>query len=363
MAFRRIPTLIALMSLATLAACGSGPTESPATSSPASAAREYPLDRPLPVTAENFTRAETDAQFGRIVAAGGFGKFHTTRTLTPLDRQAVVRMNRDTLYMAAVFDLDAGPVTITLPDSGTRYLASQVIDEDHYTMDLQHEAGDYTYDRARIGTRYMLVSIRIFVDPNSPDDVAKVHALQDQVKSSQPGGPGKFEIPQWDAPSMARVREALITLAGTLPDLNRSFGRPGEVDEVRHLVNTAAAWGGLPEQEATYFSVTPQHNDGATPYRLTLKDVPADGFWSVSVYGPNGYFVANPQNSYTVNSTTAVKSPDGSVEVNLGGCTATPAPVNCIPTPPHWNYYVRLYQPHQSVVSGAWKPPEAVPAG
>jgi hypothetical protein len=45
----------------------------------------------------------------------------------------VIRMNRDTLYSLSVFDLDAGPVTVTLPNSGQRFMSMQVIDEDHYT--------------------------------------------------------------------------------------------------------------------------------------------------------------------------------------------------------------------------------------
>jgi len=43
----------------------------------------------------------------------GFGKFEHHRELSPIDAQTIIRMNRDTLYSAAVFDLDAGPVTIT----------------------------------------------------------------------------------------------------------------------------------------------------------------------------------------------------------------------------------------------------------
>jgi hypothetical protein len=41
-----------------------------------------------------------------------------------------VRLNRDTLYSEAVFDLDAGPVEITLADPGERFLSMMVIDED-----------------------------------------------------------------------------------------------------------------------------------------------------------------------------------------------------------------------------------------
>ena len=50
-------------------------------------------------------------------------------------------MNRDTLYSAAVFDLDAGPVTITLPDAGKRFMSMQVIDEDHYVPAVVYGAG------------------------------------------------------------------------------------------------------------------------------------------------------------------------------------------------------------------------------
>ena len=70
------------------------------------------------VTPDNFLRAETDLYFGSAVKDGGFAKFFHHRAPTPIDQQSVIRMNRDTLYSAAVFDLNAGPVTITLPAAG-----------------------------------------------------------------------------------------------------------------------------------------------------------------------------------------------------------------------------------------------------
>jgi hypothetical protein len=36
--------------------------------------------------------------------------------------------------------------------------------------------------------------------------------------------------------------------------------------------------GGLPEKDGLYLPVTPDRNDGATVYKLTVKDVPVDGF-------------------------------------------------------------------------------------
>ena len=72
----------------------------------------------IPVTVDNFIRAESDLYFSVVaLKEGGLGKFEHHRDLSPVDAQTVIRMNRDTLYSAAVFDLDAGPVTITLPDA------------------------------------------------------------------------------------------------------------------------------------------------------------------------------------------------------------------------------------------------------
>src|SRR3984885_5757952 len=95
-------------------------------------------DKPILVTPDNFVRAESDLYFSGVVKDGGFGKFMHRREPTPIAKQTVIRMNRDTLYSAAVFDLDAGPVTITLPNAGKRFLSMQVIDEDEYTPEVHY---------------------------------------------------------------------------------------------------------------------------------------------------------------------------------------------------------------------------------
>src|SRR5215467_11334147 len=158
----------------------------------------------VPVTADNFNRAESDMYFGNTVKDGGFGKFTHKREVTPIDKQLVVRMNRDTLYSAAVFDLDAGPVTITLPDAGERFMSLQVIDEDQYAPAVFYGEGNYTLAKEKIGTRYVLVAIRTLVDPNNPEDIQLVHDLQDAVKVDHKS-PGRFEVPSWD-----RVRQKKV---------------------------------------------------------------------------------------------------------------------------------------------------------
>jgi hypothetical protein len=64
----------------------------------------------VPVSADSFVRAETDMYFGHFASRGGRGRFIHLREL-PLEHTGV-RPNRDTLNSEAVFDLDAGPVTI-----------------------------------------------------------------------------------------------------------------------------------------------------------------------------------------------------------------------------------------------------------
>jgi hypothetical protein len=316
--------------------------------------------KPIPVTPDNFARAESDFYFSGVVRSGGFGKFDHTRDPAPLDKQTVIRLNRDTLYSAAVFDLDAGPVTITMPDAGKRFMSLQVIDEDQYTHGVHYKPGTYTLTRKDIGTRYVVAAVRTLVDPADPNDVRAVHDLQNGIKASQRAS-GTFEIPNWDQVSQRKVRDALLALASTLPDTNRMYGRKDEVDPVRFLIGAAQGWGANPPKEALYLNIVPTKNDGSTAYRLRVRDVPVDGFWSISVYNAQGYFQPNPYNAYSLNNLTAKKSANGLISVQFGDCDGK-AP-NCLPVMNGWNYMVRLYRPRSEILDGKWKFPEAQPAG
>lgn len=136
-----------------------------------------------------------------------------------------------------------------------------------------------------------------------------------------------------------------------------AIGRKGDVDPVRHLIGSASGWGGNPQTEATYLNVTPAQNDGVARYRLTVKDVPVEGFWSISVYNAEGYYEPNELNAYSLNNVTAEKGSDGSITVQFGGCDEQVA--NCLPTMNGWNYMVRLYRPDGSILDGSWEFPSA----
>lgn len=100
----------------------------------------------------------------------------------------------------------------------------------------------------------MVAAVRTFVNPADPADVKQVHTLQDAIKVSQKS-PGSFEVPAWDQASQKKVRDALLVLATTIPSFNKAFGAKDQVDPIRHLIGTAAGWGGNPDKDASYESL------------------------------------------------------------------------------------------------------------
>jgi hypothetical protein len=97
-----------------------------------------------------------------------------------------------------------------------------------------------------------------------------------------------------------------------------------------------------------------------TRYRIVVRDVPVDAFWSISLYNAKGFFEASEDGGCSVNSLTAVREADGSVIVHLGGCRHSRP--NCLRLMEGWNYTVRLYRPRPEILEGRWTSPLAEPA-
>jgi len=259
----------------------------------------------VPVTVDNFKRAETDRYLAlNAKEAGGLGKFHHSREPSDIDKQTVIRMNRDTLYSFAVFDLAAGPATITLPNAGKRFMSMMVVNQDHYVQAVYYDHKPHTLTQKDMGTRYAFVAVRTLVDPNNPKDVDAVHQLQDGIKVSQKDT-GKLELPAWDDAKSKEIREALLVLSKHT-SYEHAFGTKAQINPIHHLIGTASGWGGNPDRDAAYSGASPAKNDGKTVYKVKVPaQVPVDAFWSVSVYNAKGFFEKNSDNAYSVNNITA----------------------------------------------------------
>ncbi len=312
-----------------------------------------------PVTVANYVRAESDHMIraNMEMVGAGIGEFTHLREPTTPDNQPVIRMNQDTLYSGIVLDMSK-PATITLPEVGGRYMSMHVVNQDHY-MFVESEPGTYELTADKVGTRFALLTVRTFYDAGDPDDLAKAHAAQDKIKFSGGGG-GPLETPEWDLDNLAKARKSLSDLATLGFDSTYAFGSKEEVRPVDYLIGAAAGWGGLPRTAAYYELETVDMNDGKTPYTVTVKDVPVDAFWSITVYNADGYLEANDLGVNSYNNFSAKPDDDGSYTIRFGGCDDGRA--NCLPITPGWNYAVRMYQPREEILNGEWTFPDVVPA-
>lgn len=127
--------------------------------------------------------------------------FGRARVLYGPDSKDGVGVNNDTLYTNVWFDLEAGPFVVETPDFKGRYYTFTVYQGDTSSAEsLGHRTHGsqmpplFVYGEnftgevpeglvpVRGNTRYILLSGRILVD-GSEEDLARAHALQDQVRS------------------------------------------------------------------------------------------------------------------------------------------------------------------------------------
>ncbi len=316
---------------------------------------------PPTVDAFNYVRAESDVQFKEYAKVyKAFGKFVHTRQPYDVDKQVTHSGNRDTIYSFGIFDLSKSPLTVELPKTNRRYMSLMLVSEDHDIYPAYYAPGKWTFTQDEIGTRYIMLAIRTFADPNDEADMRQAHALQDAVKVIQKDKGDLSGIPKWNKDQMMKLRKAYNIIGSTTTDSSKYFGVKCDRSYLENAMGVAVGWGGLQAIDATYVPVTPKKNDGKTPYVLTVpKDVPVDGFWSVTVYDKDRFMVKNDLDRYSLNSVTAKKNPDGTVTIHFGG---DPKAENYIPIVPGWQYIVRLYRPHKEILEGKWKFPTAVEA-
>ncbi len=311
------------------------------------------------VDAFNYVRAETDLQM-KGYGARGFGKFAHSRKGYDVDHQITLSGNRDTIYSFGVFDLSRSDLTIHLPDSSGKYMTLMPISQDHDVYRGLNAPGTYTFRQSEIGTRYMVFVIRILCDPNDPSDMDRAHKLQDAVRVEQTDIGDMSGLEKWNEKEMLAMRKAYNALGSSLSSSKTFFGVKGERSYLQAAMGVAVGWGGMQEKDALYLPAQVANNDGRTAYTITVpKDVPVDGFWSVTIYNQERYMVKNKYNSYSLNSITAQKEKDGTAILHLGG---DPKAKNYLYIPKDWLYIVRFYQPHQEILDGKWTFPEAVEA-
>jgi hypothetical protein len=151
------------------------------------------------------------------------------------------------------------------------------------------------------------------------------------------------------------------------------FFKPGGrygTDYIQRALITRYGLGCNITEDAVYPSAktdsSGQKLDGANKYVMRFPKgqmPPVRGFWSLTMYDADWFFVANPLNRYTLSQRNALKAnPDGSVDLYMQA--ANPGPdkeANWLPAPSGpFILMLRLYWPKEhppSLLDGTWEPP------
>ncbi len=153
-------------------------------------------------------------------------------------------------------------------------------------------------------------------------------------------------------------------------------GTYGDDLDQRALV-ARIGWGANVAEEAVYRVARTDGDgevlDGSVPHVLRFPAdalPPVDSFWSLTAYGPDMFFVANPEGIYAVGdrSPDLAYEDDGSLEVVV---SHDEPPARDDGTRPLWLpvpegpfvLMMRLYLPQPAAIDGTWTPPPVEPLG
>lgn len=290
----------------------------------------------IPVDLSNYDVAESDVAFGNITKLVKMNTFfHFPVGEFDLNNQTVVRMNLDTTYSGAIVNVSKG-ASITLPETNGRYMSAMVVQNDNYIDQVFTTPGTH---EIKADTVFVMVAVRTRINPNAPEDIAQVQALQKQIAISAEATEPHV-LPDYDMEQLIALRDKLAAEAAQKGSLNNMQGARGTVDEHMHLLGTAAGWGLLPDKNARYLSYAQQDGEGCFTANYKVPPFNKGGFFSITMYNADGWIFDKKAilNEYNIDFNS-----DGTFDVSFGDCGESAK--NNLPIVDGWNFLMRIYEP------------------
>ncbi len=167
------------------------------------------------------------------------------------------------------------------------------------------------------------------------------------------------QLMQWKVPTLARVANHWSMNTDTM-------GVYGNYYLKRAIVAQVGLGANLPEDAIYPLNLGDENGqplDGANKYILHFEKretPPVDAFWSITLYDPQGFQVANSLNRFAVSSWMPFKyNPDGSLDLYFQNeSPGKDKEANWLPAPKGpFNLTMRLYAPRSEALTGKWNPP------
>jgi hypothetical protein len=203
---------------------------------------------------------------------------------------------------------------------------------------------------------------RIGFEPGKNFDLEKADPAVKQGLDSAPEDAQKLMA--WKTPTLARVVNYWSMNTDTM-------GVYGNYYLKRAIITQVGLGANSPEDAIYPFNLaddTGKPLDGANKYTIHFDKgatPPVGAFWSITLYDPEGFQVANPLNRFAVSSWMPFRfSPDGSLDLYFQNETpGADKKANWLPAPKGpFNLTMRLYAPKSEVLTGKWNPPPVVKA-
>jgi hypothetical protein len=201
---------------------------------------------------------------------------------------------------------------------------------------------------------------RIGIDPGKSFDI---NSLDPAVKTALESVPEEAQkLMAWKLPTLARVANYWSMNTDTM-------GVYGNYYLKRAIITQQGLGANVPEDAIYPLNLADETGkplDGTHNYTIHFDKAeipPVDAFWSITLYDPDGFQVANPLNRFAVSSWMPLKyNPDGSLDLYLQNeSPGKDKEANWLPAPKGgFNLTMRLYSPKSEILSGRWNPPPVV---
>jgi hypothetical protein len=316
---------------------------------PEPASTEAPADSsasgdsgPIPVDRSNYQEAEVARNFTKWAARGANNKLMHMTDVTPSGPAPTVRMNRDTLYSAAILDTSTGNASISLPE-GDLYQSVLMVDTEAYARGFILEPGTHMVST---DTKFVWVLVRTGLE-KGVDEARRVQALV----TVQGMGEDLYSAPEYDEESQAQLTRILVDEAIAEDNGDLYYGNyPGQVDETRRLRSTAAGFGGMNGTNMYKFVEAVENN---VCMQSTFPDPNAEEFFSFTLYDTDGFLM---DGNTIINSRDMTANEDGTYTVSINcGDNA----IHNISAPAEYEtigYAWRVYGASEEVENRSWDP-------